>query len=42
MDCATLIDAKSTISHCLPSLISLPGNERRLIANCYRDHIFER
>jgi len=35
MDCATLLHAKSTISHCPPSLII--GNERRLIANCYTD-----
>jgi len=35
IDRATLVYAKSTISHCPPSLI--PGNERRLIANCYRD-----
>ena len=36
MDRAMLFNAKSTISHCPPSLITIRGNERRLIANCYR------
>ena len=35
MDRATLLHAKSTISFCPPTLITI--NERRLIANCYRD-----
>jgi len=37
MDRATLLNAKSTISQCPPSLITIShaGNERLLIANCY-------
>jgi len=35
MDRATLLNAKSTVSHCYR--VQLPGNEFRLIANCYSD-----
>jgi len=34
MDRATLLNSKSTISHCPPNLIT--SHKRRLIANCYR------